>query len=67
MVERTGEVLEEQKRRDDVVASLGQGRFGLILPETGEPGALTVAERLRAAVRMLWGARRPAEAQLWGR
>ena len=28
----------------DVVASFGQGKFALILPETGEPGALIVAD-----------------------
>jgi diguanylate cyclase (GGDEF)-like protein len=59
LVDRTGAVLEEQKRQVDVVASLGQGRFGLILPETGEPGALAVAERLQSAVANALGTHAP--------
>jgi diguanylate cyclase (GGDEF)-like protein len=42
--------LVEQKRQVDVAASLGQGRFALILPETGEPGARVIAERLKVAI-----------------
>jgi diguanylate cyclase (GGDEF)-like protein len=42
--------LVEQKRQVDVAASLGQGRFALILPETGEPGARVIAERLKFAI-----------------
>lgn len=59
LVERTVAVLEKQKRQVDVVAWLGQGRFGLILPETGEPGALAVAERLQSAVANALGMHAP--------
>jgi diguanylate cyclase (GGDEF)-like protein len=51
LFDRVGELLLDQKRRIDVAGSLGQGRLALILPETGEPGALAVATRLRAAIR----------------
>ena len=54
LLELAGEALAEQKRQIDVAASLGQGRFALILPETGEPGALIAAERLQAAVASLF-------------
>jgi diguanylate cyclase (GGDEF)-like protein len=47
---RVGTVFVEQKRQVDVVAALGRGRFALILPETGEPGARVIAARLREAV-----------------
>jgi diguanylate cyclase (GGDEF)-like protein/putative nucleotidyltransferase with HDIG domain len=50
ILDRAGGALEEQKRQIDTVALLGRGRVVVILPETGEPGALKVAERLRAAV-----------------
>jgi GGDEF domain-containing protein len=42
-----------------MVSVLGQGSFGLILPETGEPGALAVAERLQAAVASALGVNAP--------
>jgi hypothetical protein len=41
-----------------VVASLGQGGVGC-LPETGEPGALAVAERLQSAVAIALGMHAP--------
>jgi diguanylate cyclase (GGDEF)-like protein len=50
LLERAGRALVEQKRQVDVLASLGRGRFVLILPETGEPGARVIAQRLRGAV-----------------
>jgi diguanylate cyclase (GGDEF)-like protein len=54
LLDRIGEALESQNREVDVVAMLGQGRFAVIMPETGEPGALIVAERLRAALASLF-------------
>jgi diguanylate cyclase (GGDEF)-like protein len=59
LVDHAGAVLTEQKRQVDMVASLGQGSFGLILPETGEPGALAVAERLQATVASALGVSAP--------
>jgi diguanylate cyclase (GGDEF)-like protein len=56
LLERLGGVFVEQKRQVDVVAALGQGRFVLILPETGEPGARVIAARLREAVAAVFGA-----------
>jgi diguanylate cyclase (GGDEF)-like protein len=53
---RVGTVFVEQKRQVDVVAALGRGRFALILPETGEPGARVIAARLREAVAATFGA-----------
>jgi len=55
-LEAAARTLVEQKREIDVVASLGQGRFVLILPETGEPGALVAAERLKTAIAAAYGA-----------
>jgi diguanylate cyclase (GGDEF)-like protein len=40
----------ERKRQVDLAASLGRGRFALILPETGEPGARVIAQRLKVAI-----------------
>jgi diguanylate cyclase (GGDEF)-like protein len=47
---RAAKALVDEKRQADVAASLGRGRFALILPETGEPGARVTAERLKAAI-----------------
>jgi len=50
---RPGEVrstMEAGKRRIDGLARVGEDRFALILPETGEQGALRLAERLRMAI-----------------
>ncbi|WP_137890991.1 diguanylate cyclase [Ramlibacter sp. 2FC] len=38
-------------RPSDLVACLGENSFALLLPHTDTPGALTVAEKLQAAVR----------------
>jgi GGDEF domain-containing protein len=50
LLERVGGVFLEQKRQIDVFSAIDSKRFVLILPETGESGALAVAERLRVAV-----------------
>jgi diguanylate cyclase (GGDEF)-like protein/putative nucleotidyltransferase with HDIG domain len=39
-----------EKRRIDIAAIIGDGRFALILPETAEHGALVLSERLRSAI-----------------
>lgn len=44
------EILIRMTRQVDVRATLGAGRFGLILPETAMDGAVIVAERIRRAV-----------------
>lgn len=41
------------RRTDDLLARYGGEEFVLLLPETDEPGALIVAERMRAAVALL--------------
>jgi len=43
-------VVGSEKRRIDTAARVGDNRFALILPETGEQGALVLSERLRAAI-----------------
>jgi diguanylate cyclase (GGDEF)-like protein/putative nucleotidyltransferase with HDIG domain len=43
-------VLSSEKRRIDTVARAGEASFALILPETGEQGALSLAGRLRAEI-----------------
>ena len=42
------DTLKRQARSADYVARLGPGRFGLLLPETGEVEAVNLVERLRA-------------------
>jgi diguanylate cyclase (GGDEF)-like protein len=46
-------VLATQARGSDHVARLGPGRFGVLLPETGEVAAVNYVERVRAACE-LW-------------
>jgi diguanylate cyclase (GGDEF)-like protein len=46
-------VLARQARGSDHVARLGPGRFGVLLPETGEVAAVNYVERVRAACE-LW-------------
>ena len=43
-------VLQREARTVDVVARYGGEEFVVILPETGEEGAVEVAERIRARV-----------------
>jgi diguanylate cyclase (GGDEF)-like protein len=47
---RIAEILVRATRQVDLRASLGGGRFGLILPETPLEGAVVLAERIRQAV-----------------
>jgi diguanylate cyclase (GGDEF)-like protein/putative nucleotidyltransferase with HDIG domain len=47
---RIGEMLQSRKRSVDSIARTGGEEFALVLPDTGNEGALLVAERLRAAV-----------------
>ena len=46
---RVGRILRELARETDRVTRAGPDRFHLLLPETEEPGAEIVAERLRDA------------------
>lgn len=49
---RLGEILKTTARRpDDTAARYGGEEFALILPDTGEDGALAIAERVRARLR----------------
>src|SRR5260370_28973010 len=43
-------ILNAAKRESDVAARYGGEEFGLILNETGETGAMTLADRLREKV-----------------
>jgi diguanylate cyclase (GGDEF)-like protein len=43
-------ILKSGKRESDVCARYGGEEFGLILHETNETGAMTLAERIRASV-----------------
>ena len=49
-LQRIARVLESSKRQVDVAARVGGEEFALILADTDQEGALTVAERLRCAV-----------------
>lgn len=46
------DILTRATRQVDVRASLGSGRFGLVLPETALEGAVILAERVRQTVEM---------------
>jgi HD-GYP domain-containing protein (c-di-GMP phosphodiesterase class II) len=48
--EVVGSILAERKRRIDTAGVLSDGRFGLVLPDTDEYGAMMIGERLHAAV-----------------
>ena len=48
VVAETARVLASEGRAVDHIARLGDGRFGILLPETGELGASTYAGRVRA-------------------
>jgi GGDEF domain-containing protein len=50
LLEHAMKAIVGQKRQVDAAAYLGRGRFALILPETGEPGARVIAERLKVAI-----------------
>lgn len=50
LTQQLAEILTRVTRQVDVRASLGAGRFGLILPETALDGAAIVAERIRRAI-----------------
>ena len=53
-----GEAVKRATRTSDVVARLGGEEFAVLAPETDEPEALLLAERLRAEVRVAF-ARQP--------
>jgi diguanylate cyclase (GGDEF)-like protein/putative nucleotidyltransferase with HDIG domain len=55
-----------QKRRIDTLAIIDDERFGLILPDTGEQGALVLAGRLRAAIAAAFADRPDAPAVNFG-
>ena len=48
IVVAVAETLKRHARSADQIARLGPGRFGLLLPETGEVEAVNLVERLRA-------------------
>ena len=48
IVVAVAETLKRHARSTDQIARLGPGRFGLLLPETGEVEAVNLVERLRA-------------------
>ena len=43
-------MIRSSAREIDVVARVGDGQFGLLLPETHDSSAAVVAERLRTAI-----------------
>jgi diguanylate cyclase (GGDEF)-like protein len=45
-----GAVIRGGARETDIVARFGGDEFALVLPDTGEPGALAVAERIRERI-----------------
>ena len=45
-----GDLLRSSAREIDLVSRLGDGRYGILLPETPDRSAAVVAERLRVAI-----------------
>ena len=50
VLRQLSEVLRRNVRANDIVGRYGGEEFLVLMPDTGEPGALRVAEKLRAAV-----------------
>jgi diguanylate cyclase (GGDEF)-like protein len=50
ILKTVGRLLREQARATDFVARYGGEEFALVLPNTGDEGALVMAERLRAVI-----------------
>lgn len=48
--QQVGDLIRSSAREIDVVARVGDGQFGLLLPETHDSSAAVVAERLRTAI-----------------
>lgn len=57
-LQRLALTLDRSKRRIDTAARLGGEEFALLLPDTGDRGAHTLAERMRAAVKLAFAADR---------
>jgi diguanylate cyclase (GGDEF)-like protein/putative nucleotidyltransferase with HDIG domain len=49
-LQRVAQLLRDHKRQIDVIARVGGGEFGLLLPDTDKDGAFALAERLRCAL-----------------
>lgn len=54
-LKQVGQHMTKWKRRIDSAGRIGGEKFGLLLPETDEHGAVLVAERLRRASRRCFG------------
>lgn len=50
LIREVGNILRSNTRKVDLVARYGEGKFALLMPETGRAGALTAAEKLIAKV-----------------
>ncbi len=50
VLQRVADVLVSSARRSDLVARFGGEEFAVLLPNTGQEGALQVAERMRSSI-----------------
>jgi diguanylate cyclase (GGDEF)-like protein len=50
VLRNTARVLQREARTVDIVARFGGEEFVVVLPETGEEGAVAVAERIRVRI-----------------
>lgn len=61
VLQSIGRILRNGRRGEELVGRYGGDEFVVLLPETGEAGALVVAERLRRAIaEFAWPSARPA-------
>jgi len=50
LIARLAELLDKNSRRSDVVGHLGDARFAILAPDTGDAGVLGLVERIRRAL-----------------
>ena len=54
VLKKIGELIKENKRNGDIAARYGGEEFALLLPDTGEKEALSIAENLRSEIELAY-------------
>jgi diguanylate cyclase (GGDEF)-like protein len=50
LISRLAELLDKNSRKSDVVGHLGDARFAILAPDTGDAGVLGLVERIKRAL-----------------